>query len=170
MSDIQPTDVTPNSDPGITDVKDTGNGSPAPVENNKQVEAYRKKQAEADGAKSELDAMREDMDFMSSIVSEQYREKVVGDFLKDNGEKYPNVTADDLKRFAGSVEDMEETAKYLEGRIKGSSQALLEEMRNVPEETLTADEKAKALKNLEASNDPNKFAKFLRLQATKIRK
>lgn len=171
MSDIQtPANTPPSSDKGTTDEKGAGNGSPAPVEDNKQVEAYRKKQSEVDQGKSELDSMREDVDFLTQVAMEGHRDKLIADFLAEKGKEYPNVTADDLKRFAGSAEELDDTAKYLEGRIKTSSQSLLEEMRNVPEETMTDDEKAKALKNLESSNDPNRFAKFLRIQSIRTRK
>lgn len=140
------------------------------VDNDKQAEAYRKQQSRADKAESEKDELAQRLDFLETQAMIGMRDNAVKDFLKENGDKYPNVSTEDLVRFATSPDDLEDTAKYLQTKHDKTRESVLAAAREVPEESITAEQKAEELKKLEQSNDPNRFSKFLKLQALKVRK
>lgn len=140
------------------------------VDKDKQAEAYRKQQSRADKAESDKDEMAERLNFLEAQAMIGMRDSAVKEFLSENSNKYPNVSTDDLVRFASSPDDLEDTAKYLQKKHDETKESVLAAAREVPEESITAEQKAKELKELEQSNDPNRFSKFLRLQSLKVRK
>lgn len=174
MAENQPNVTPPSSDapaPVTTDEnKGNGNGSPAPSENNKQVEAYRQQQARADKNASEADDLRERTEMLESLAMEQMRDKAVKEFLTEKGKDYPNVTSDDLVRFASGPDDLEEVAKYLEDKAQGVRQSVLDDVRQVPDDSLTEEQAKAELKKLESSNDPHRFGKFMAIQSRIKRK
>lgn len=149
---------------------DKGNGKGSNNQPSKQDEAFREQQSRADRANSENDSLREDVDFLQSFAYEKMRDDAVKDFLKEKGKEFPNVKAEDLKKFVSSPDEMEETAKYLQDKYQEIQQDTLASAREVPDNSITQAEFDKEKKALDESNDPNRFQKWLRLKSKPIRK
>ncbi len=134
--------------------------------------ARRELQSQRDKSKSELDEVKGQLDAMTPYVAKMARKEIVNSFLSENGKDYPHVTADDLEFFG--VTDADEAtavAKQLETRFKQAEQDALVKVQKTQDLTMTEQEKADALKELESSNAPgkNKFLESLRIRSTKTR-
>lgn len=161
-----PSSSDPKKDPGTTENNGEGQGSPGePNENGKQ--AYRKIQSRADKAEAENSDLEERLAYLESTANEAARDKIVKEFLDNKGKDYPDVSAEDLARFATSPDDLEETAKYLQSKTEKIRQSTLAAARNVPEESMTAAEKEQALKELKPSR--GSFQDFIRIKTTKLK-
>lgn len=171
MDDNNPANTPPASSdekPATTADNDGGQGSPAPVED-KQAEAYRKMQSEKDKTAAENGDLRETVEFLQQEAAERMKNKAIGDFLKENAEKYPDVTAEDLQ-FATSEEDLERIATHWQTKAAKQRQQVLADVRQVPDNSITETEKQKELDKLKTSNSPNRFLDYLRLEARPIKK
>ena len=168
-----PNENPPNeqgNQPPVNDDKGKGKGSSSKPTVDKQAEAYREQQSRADRAEAERDEVAERLEFLEGEAVERMRDKAIADFRKENGEKYPNVTDEDLVRFATGPDDLEETAKYLQEKHDKIKQDTLASARDVPDDSISQSEFDAEKKKLDESNDPDRFNKWLRLKAKRIRK
>lgn len=146
--------------------KDEGSSStpPAPSKSDK---GFREQQSRADRTAAELEAANERLDELENTLLLQQRDGDIKAFIKENGSKYPDVTVEDLDRFALSHDDLEETAKYLQGRHEKIKQDTLANAREVPDDSISDEEYEKEAKKLQESSDPSRFEKWLRLKNRK---
>ncbi len=154
--------------PVITADKDQDKGLPKNPNDEKQKEAYRKEQSRADKAEAGKNDTDERLAFLEGIAGESMKKTMISDFVKEFGSKYPDVSVDDLNELATSPDELESKAKYLQKKVTDLKQSTLASVREVPADTMSAEEKAKALKELKPSS--HSFADFLRIQSTKLRK
>ena len=156
-SEDQP--VKPGSDSNPT------NNDPAP-----QPESHRKMQSERDKAKAEKQSFEERLAAMEDRDALAARDSAISSFLKKNGDKYKDVEAEDLE-FATSPDEIEVLAKRSQAKADRIRNEALKSLKEVPEESLTAEEKAKALANLEKEVKPgeSKFGSFLNIQRKKVK-
>lgn len=166
----KPPTTPPNGDQAVNDDKGGAKGSSNKPPVDKQTEAYRQQQARADRAEAERDEVAERLDFLESEAVDRMRDKAIAEFRKENGEKFPDVSSEDLAKFATSPDDLEETAKYLQDKADKFKQDTLANARDVPDDSITQAEFEAEKKKLDESNDPNRFQKWLRLKAKPIRK
>lgn len=113
----------------------------------------------------------EDLDFLMAQEATRSRDSYIGTFLGENAEKYPHVTADDLK-FATSKEEVEQLATHLENRYKGMEQDALTNVTDNSEKELTEQEIIEAEKELEKQQETgggSRFGSFLDLAARRKR-
>lgn len=103
-------------------------------------QARRDQQSKKDQANSALTDKDEQIDFLLSRELERERDSVISNFLSENKEKYPNVTADDLK-YARSEDEVEELAKHLENKYKSMQQKALSDVQGT--ETVLTPEQLK---------------------------
>lgn len=154
--------------PVITADKDQDKGLPKNPTDEKQKEAYRQAQSRADKAEAGKNETDERLAFLEGIAGESMKKTMISDFVKEFGSKYPDVSVDDLNELATSPDELESKAKYLQKKVDDLKQSTLASVREVPSDTMSAEEKAKALKELKPSS--HSFADFLRIQSTKLRK
>jgi len=134
--------------------------------------ARRELQSQRDKSKSELDEVKGQLDAMTPYVAKMARKEIVNSFLSENGKEYPHVTADDLEFFGVTdADEAQAVAKQLETRFKQAEQDALVKVQKTQDLTVSEQEKAEALKELESSNAPgkNKFLESLRIRSIKTR-
>lgn len=172
--DKNPPTKTPSSSDdtktsATTDNKGEDKGLPAKTEAELQTEAYRKKQSDADKAKGSQDDTNQRIDFLESVVGETLQERMIDDFLKENGETYPDVTAEDLKELVSDPDSFERVAKHLQKKHEDIKQSTLASVREVPDDSMTIDEKKKAKAEI-STDDPNRFSRWLHIASKPTRK
>lgn len=169
--------VNPND--SSTDTNPAGSGEPSVEDqvvkkgsdNSNSDQGKRKLQSERDQLREENKKLVQDVEELKGVVYGDQVNKVLKDFVKNNKEKYPDVTADDLAS-AGSVDELDEVAKKAQGRYDRVRNDALRKVQDVPDVTMTEQEKAEALKKLEKSeNNANqsKFSQFLTIKRTKTK-
>lgn len=124
--------------------------------------ARRDLQSQRDRKNSELDDVKGQLDAMTPYVAKIARSELIDGFLTEHGKDYPHVKKEDLDFFG--VTDADEAtavAKQLETRFKQAEQDALVKVQNTQDLTMTEQEKAEALKQLESGSVPAGSSKFL---------
>jgi len=174
MDDKNPPVVTPPSSDGLnvppvtTDDKGKGDGLPVKTDAEKQAEAYREQQSRADKAESQLSETDQRLAFLESVAGESMRERMTSEFIAENKDTYPDVTAEDLKELVSSPDDFERVAKHLQKKHEDIRQSTLASVREVPDQSMTEDEKTAEKAKIKPG--PRSFGEFLRIQSTRTRK
>lgn len=167
MDDNQPNDDQSNlPNEQINDDNDQA-GSKTPS-NDQQHEGYRKQQSRADKAEAENQQLNERLATLEEVAMGSVKEKLVGEFITENKDKYPDVTKEDLADLVNSPDDMEIVAKKLQKKAEDIKERTLANAREVPEITMTEAEKKKALAELKPS--ATSFRDYLKIATTKLRK
>lgn len=104
------------------------------------------------------------------FLAELYQERYINGFLKDNKDKYPDVTLDDLK-LANSPSQVQAEAERVQKRIEDATKAKLEAVQ-IADQTpkLTDSQIDEQVEELKKSNDPKKFQKMVALRAQKSKR
>lgn len=169
-------DPKPSNDPSSSDPKDPVTTDPkdpakGPIEDPKkdpQSEAYRKQQSAKDKALHESDDIHDRLEFLEGIAGESMKEKMVTEFVSEHQKDFPDVSADDLKELVNSPADFEKVAKFLQKKHEDIKQSTLSSVREVPDDSMTADEKQAEIDKIEPSD--NSFGRWLHIASKKTRK
>lgn len=89
----------------------------------------------------------------------------IGTFLKDNADKYPDVTVQDLEGIIASPDDIEPQAKALQERYEKIIQNRLQKIESTPQPQLTTEQRAEQEKELKKEPKSGNFGKMLRLRS-----
>jgi hypothetical protein len=162
------------------DINPTGSGEQPPQQGSdikptekpqEQPESVRKLQSDRDKAKANEQSLEERLSAVEQRDAIALRDTAIGDFLKENSKDYPDVEADDLE-FATSPEEIKVLADRAQAKADKIRNKAMQDVQQVPETVMTAEEKAEALKTLEETaktTGQSQFGKFLDLQAKQVK-
>jgi len=102
-------------------------------------------------------------DDLVATVADLQKQNFVGRWLKDNGDKYKDVTEEDLMA-ADTPDDVEAIAKRVQGRVDKIRQDALASVQKVDGPELSPEDRAAQLKDAEKTKN---FDKFLDLSMPK---
>lgn len=122
-------------------------------------QARRDQQSKKDKALSENDELTDRLSWLESREAEREKDTFVGSFLAENKDKYPNVTAEDLK-FANTPEDVEAIAKHMQRRFQDQQQDALKSVRLAEDSPLSAEQFAKEAAELEKKTNSESRSTF----------
>lgn len=154
----QPEDANPNMGDGIENSKGSDDGQP---------DAVRKLQSDRDRTKAENAKLQERLDALEGQVGMSAKNQAISEYLEANKDKYPDVDKNDLQ-YASSVEEIEELAKSSQARADRIRNKTLQDLQNVPADTLSQEEYDKQIAELEQEVEKtgkSGFAKFLDLKS-----
>lgn len=176
------TPAAPNPEPPATEPKPGSEEKPAkPGSDNKPEQsptdgpsaAERKLQSARDKARSESKSTEEQLsELQEHVFGKEVREHLTT-FLDEKKKDYPDLTVDDLANAESlSDEHLTAEAKRMQGRFDSVRNEALKRVQEVPDETMSEEERTEALTNLEKEPDSpgqSRFSKFLNLQRVKPR-
>lgn len=168
MPNIDP--KTEGNDPVVTDgtipAATQPQGAPAATEDTTvtlKKEDYNNLIAQRDratNAKGELD------DTVLTLAQERevrIKSELIGEFLVENKDKYPDLTSEDLMS-ADSPEELETLAVKRQRRYEDVVQDKLLKVQKAEAPSLSPEDRATALNKLKENPDKGSFGKFLKLQ------
>ena len=95
------------------------------------------------------------------------KEREIGEWFKDNGKDYPDVTQDDLM-YASSPDELETIAKRTQQRITEAVEKKLQDVEVADSRPRLSDkERNEQINSLRNSNDPDAFDKMVDLRLSK---
>ncbi|CAB4155696.1 hypothetical protein UFOVP667_17 [uncultured Caudovirales phage] len=100
---------------------------------------------------------------LEDSVTDILKEREINKFLKSNGEKFPDITADDLMQ-ANSPEELETLAAKQQRRVEDAVQKKLLEVQKASAPVLSPEERATELKKLKENPSSQSFGRMLELQ------
>lgn len=149
-----------------------GSNEPSPIQQPSPDDATRKLQSHRDKLAAENQELNKRLSALENQFFGQSVQRTLNDFIEGNKEKYPDVEVDDLM-LAEDEAHLEDAAKKAQAKYDRIRNNALQKVREVPEETMTAEEKAQALKALEgdfSEDGQSRFSKYLNITRTKTRK
>lgn len=169
MSDNQNTDDTSVStdtsntdDSASTNTDDSASGDETVTLSKKD---HSELVSQRDRANEEIRKLKESGNSENDLMYEIAKERGIDQFLKENKEKYPDVTADDLK-FLDDPEQLEAAASHLQSTINDRVQKKLSDVQVADERPqLSEEDRKKKLAALEKSDSPDKFEQMVNLQS-----
>lgn len=95
-----------------------------------------------------------------AFIESMAQERGINQFLKDNAEKYPDITFDDLKHVA-DPDELADEADRIQTRLQSHAQSKILEIENGTPPTISPEELAQVEKEARDNPGPGQFAKVL---------
>lgn len=158
-------DANPTGEPAVNP---TGSNEPAgePTNTDTNGSGEPKGPSEAERKlQSERDKLRAELEQVQQYQSQDMFEKAAKKFLKENAETFTDVEVEDLA-FAQSEDDFEKLAKKAQDRLDRVRNKALQDVHQVPDDSLTDEEADKELEKLQGDNNKPRgsFNDFLNVQ------
>jgi hypothetical protein len=112
---------------------------------------------------SQRDGNHQQASNSDAFVEQIARERAIDSFLKENQQKYPDLTADDLSHIS-SPEDLDTEAARIQRRLEDHTQNKLLELENAKPPKMTQEEKQAKLDELAKNGSPASLEKALALE------
>jgi hypothetical protein len=168
MSEINPTTVV--QQPGGTDGNPpaaTPPQSSTPATDDETVtlnkEDYNNLIAQRDRANNDKGELNETVLTLAEEREERIKKEMIGDFLEQNKDKFPDLTTDDLMA-AGSPDELETLATKRQRRYEDVVQEKLLKVQKTTAPVLSPEERAEELKRLKQNPGSDSFQRALELQ------
>lgn len=119
--------------------------------------------AQRDRANNDKSGLNDTVLTLAQEREERIKSEMIGDFLEQNKEKYPDLTSDDLMT-ADSPEELETLATKRQRRYEDVVQEKLLKVQRTEAPILSPEEKAEELKRLKQNPGSDSFQRALELQ------
>lgn len=168
MSEINPTTVV--EQPGGTGGDNptaTPPTSTTPATDDETVtlnkEDYNNLIAQRDRANNDKSELNDTVLTLAEEREERIKKEMIGDFLEQNKDKFPDLTTDDLMA-AGSPDELETLAAKRQRRYEDVVQEKLLKVQKTTAPILSPEERAEELKRLKQNPGSDSFQRALELQ------
>lgn len=126
-------------------------------------EDYNNLISQRDRANNDKGELNETVLTLAEEREERIKKEMIGDFLEQNKEKFPDLTTDDLMA-AGSPDELEDLATKRQRRYEDVVQEKLLKVQKTTAPILSPEEKAEELKRLKQNPGSDSFQRALELQ------
>lgn len=163
-----PAENNPGATGGQQPAATNPQGSPAASGDNNVPEGYELIRTEdKKNLISARDKANQESAGQGEFLQEIAKERAVGSFLKENAEKFPDVTQDDLMNaFATNEEELEAEATRMQQRYEQVAQNRLKSMQKATPPTMSPADRAAREKALKENPSRSSFGEMVNLRTS----
>lgn len=169
MSDQVPTtpEATPDATGADSAAATTQQGASGATDDTVTLsqEDYKNLIAARDRANNDKNDLTESVMSIQEQLEANAKRDAINEFLKDNKEKYPDLTSDDLASVS-SPDDLAAHAERMQRRLEDVVQKRLLDVQKVDQPVVTPEERAEAEKRLKANPSKSSFQDMINLRST----